>query len=254
MRPRKPDVERDEPGLRAEADESQGEDGVARPRRERTGRRAKIAEASRAARLEEQESAEKTGEAELGHGEIPLAGAHDLRLVRLGHHEEVGAERHALPDEKEGQRPVGERDEAHRQEEDVQHEADLAERGTAIPRPRVARAVERRRRGNQARQGKEDGAQGVEGECHAAHGPEETRRVEGKCRAPDARARRQREAGRGAGDRAQSPTATTSLGSGVASYVFRSGTSMFRVTGPVTRRRSAWRGEATKWKPNRSLS
>src|SRR5712671_4129996 len=29
---------------------------------------------------------------------------------------------------------------------------------------------------------------------------------------------------------------------------------MLRVTGPVTRSRSAWRGEATKWMPNRSLS
>jgi hypothetical protein len=29
---------------------------------------------------------------------------------------------------------------------------------------------------------------------------------------------------------------------------------MLRVTGPVTRSRSAWRGEATKWMPKRSLS
>src|SRR5262245_20120048 len=29
---------------------------------------------------------------------------------------------------------------------------------------------------------------------------------------------------------------------------------MLRVTGPVTRSKSAWRGEATKWIPNRSLS
>src|SRR5687768_4313276 len=54
--------------------------------------------------------------------------------------------------------------------------------------------------------------------------------------------------------RAQSPTATTSFGSGVASHVLRSGTSMLRVTGPVTSSRSAWRGEATKWMPKRSLS
>ena len=41
---------------------------------------------------------------------------------------------------------------------------------------------------------------------------------------------------------------------GVASYVFRRGTAMLRVTGPVTSRRSAWRGEATKCTPKRSLS
>src|SRR3990167_2615673 len=54
--------------------------------------------------------------------------------------------------------------------------------------------------------------------------------------------------------RPQSPTAITNLGSGVASQVRRSASAMFRVTGPVTSRQSAWRGEATKCRPNRSRS
>src|SRR3989338_6111999 len=54
--------------------------------------------------------------------------------------------------------------------------------------------------------------------------------------------------------RPQSPTAITSLGAGVASQVRRSASAMFRVTGPVTSRQSAWRGEATKCRPNRSRS
>src|SRR3972149_4998252 len=49
--------------------------------------------------------------------------------------------------------------------------------------------------------------------------------------------------------RPQSPTAITSLGAGVASQVRRSASAMFRVTGPVTSRQSAWRGEATPGRP-----
>ena len=52
----------------------------------------------------------------------------------------------------------------------------------------------------------------------------------------------------------QSPAAMTILGSGVASHVRRSASAMFRVTGPVTSRQSAWRGEATKCRPKRSRS
>jgi hypothetical protein len=44
---------------------------------------------------------------------------------------------------------------------------------------------------------------------------------------------------------AQSPTATTSRGLGIAATVRRSGSAMFRVTGPVTSATSACRGEAT---------
>src|SRR5262245_19375215 len=53
---------------------------------------------------------------------------------------------------------------------------------------------------------------------------------------------------------AQSPVATTNFGSGVACQVRRSASAMLRVTGPVTIRQSAWRGEATKCTPNRSRS
>jgi TRAP-type uncharacterized transport system substrate-binding protein len=50
----------------------------------------------------------------------------------------------------------------------------------------------------------------------------------------------------------RSPTATTSLGSGVASQVRRKASSMCRETGPVTSSRSAWRGLATKRIPRPS--
>jgi hypothetical protein len=53
---------------------------------------------------------------------------------------------------------------------------------------------------------------------------------------------------------AQSPIATTSRGSGIAATVRRSGSAMFRVTGPVTSATSACRGEATSRAPYRSAS
>ena len=53
---------------------------------------------------------------------------------------------------------------------------------------------------------------------------------------------------------AQSPTATTHFGSGVARQVRSSASRMLRVTGPVTISTSAWRGEATKRRPKRSRS
>ena len=52
--------------------------------------------------------------------------------------------------------------------------------------------------------------------------------------------------------RAQSPTATTSFGSGVAWYVRRNATSICADTGPVTSSMSACRGLATKLMPNPS--
>jgi hypothetical protein len=48
---------------------------------------------------------------------------------------------------------------------------------------------------------------------------------------------------------AQSPTATTIRGSLTALNVRRNGTAIFRVTGPVTSRASACRGEATSRPP-----
>ena len=54
--------------------------------------------------------------------------------------------------------------------------------------------------------------------------------------------------------RAQSPTATTSFGDAAASYVFIKGVTMLWVTGPVTAKTSAWRGEATRRTPKRSAS
>ena len=47
---------------------------------------------------------------------------------------------------------------------------------------------------------------------------------------------------------------TTSRGSGIASYVRRAASSRLRVMTPVTRSRSAWRGEATKSMPRRWMS
>ena len=46
----------------------------------------------------------------------------------------------------------------------------------------------------------------------------------------------------------------SSLGAGVASQVASSASRMFSVTGPVTTRPSAWRGEATNWIPKRERS
>src|SRR4051794_23310042 len=54
--------------------------------------------------------------------------------------------------------------------------------------------------------------------------------------------------------RAQSPTATTTRGSGTASKVLRNGPAMFRVTTPVTRSASACLGDATRRAPKRSAS
>ena len=48
---------------------------------------------------------------------------------------------------------------------------------------------------------------------------------------------------------AQSPHAMTSLGSGIARYVFSSASSIWRDTGPVTSNTSACLGEATKSMP-----
>ena len=53
---------------------------------------------------------------------------------------------------------------------------------------------------------------------------------------------------------AQSPSATTRRGSGIASYAVRSAARMRVVTGPVTSRTSAWRGEATIPRPYRAMS
>jgi len=53
---------------------------------------------------------------------------------------------------------------------------------------------------------------------------------------------------------AQEPTATTSFGAGVASQVFSRARRIFSLTGPVTSRASAWRGEATIWMPKRPRS
>ena len=53
---------------------------------------------------------------------------------------------------------------------------------------------------------------------------------------------------------AQAPTATTSRGSGIASYVSSAASWRLRVITPVTRSRSAWRGDATKSMPRRWTS
>jgi hypothetical protein len=46
----------------------------------------------------------------------------------------------------------------------------------------------------------------------------------------------------------------TILGSGTASYVFRSASRMFSLSAPVISRPSAWRGDATNWMPKRLRS
>ncbi len=53
---------------------------------------------------------------------------------------------------------------------------------------------------------------------------------------------------------AQSPSATTRRGSGIAAYAVSKGVRIRVVTGPVTRRTSAWRGDATIPIPNRCRS
>jgi hypothetical protein len=52
----------------------------------------------------------------------------------------------------------------------------------------------------------------------------------------------------------QLPTAITTLGPGVASYVCIKAVFILREMGPVTTMPSAWRGEATKLMPNRARS
>ena len=70
--------------------------------------------------------------------------------------------------------------------------------GRPSQRARVARAVERRRRGDQAGQGEEDRAQPVEAEGETSRGGEEVRRSEGKDGARHAHAGREPEPRRGA--------------------------------------------------------
>jgi len=53
---------------------------------------------------------------------------------------------------------------------------------------------------------------------------------------------------------ARAPTAMTIFGGGTASHVFFSASSMFFMTGPVIRRPSACRGEATTWMSKRPRS
>ncbi len=170
MRARKPDMEGHEPGFGAAADHREHEDQIARPRGKHGPRGAELAEGRGATGGDEQKRAEQTGEAHLGHAEIPLPRSRHLRAIGLDHHEEVRAERHAFPAEEEGQGAVGERDETHAEEEHVEHEARLPLHGSTVPRACVARAVERRRCGDQAGQGEEDRAQPVEAEGETSRG------------------------------------------------------------------------------------
>ena len=124
------------------------EDRVPRCRRRGRGGRAEVGEVERGrVRAQAAGTREQEGQADLGHAEIPAGGPHRLRLVALRQDEEVGRQRHALPHEQERHHVVGERHEAHGQEEHVQHRAEQPERVAALVRGRVADAVEGRRRG-----------------------------------------------------------------------------------------------------------
>src|SRR5213594_3118912 len=146
--------------------------------RQRWGDGAQLAETGASIPREQQERGEQEGQAELGHGEVPAARPQRLRLVRLGHDEEVGGERHALPRGEESHHVVGERDEAHGQEEQVQHDAEQRERAPALVDRGVGGAVERGGDGDEADHDEEEGAERVEPEGEAARDGQERGQLE----------------------------------------------------------------------------
>ena len=204
VRARQPHVERDQPRLGAEADQREREHRAARAPAQPGGGRPEIDEIERGRpRAEPEERGEQEREPDLGHPEVPVAGADRLRILVVGQHQEIGGQRHALPREQEGHHVVGERHQAGGEQEQVERRPEAAERVAArVPRG-VADAVEGRGRRDHADQGQEERAERVHPQRDAAREPDHVGRGEGPDRAPGERLQPEQQPGRRAGHRAR---------------------------------------------------
>ena len=169
---RQPDVQRDQAGLGAEADEPQREE---QPRRGRTrapqGLEADEVESPRGPAQQEEEG-EQEGGAHVGGHEEDEAGAADLGLLVVEGDEREGGDGHHLPGHEE-EHAVGRGE--HERDGDEQgpvEEDEGAERSPPHRRPHVARAEGRRRDGEGEERGLEERRERVEPEVE---GPERLR-------------------------------------------------------------------------------
>ena len=161
----KPDVERDDPRLGPEAQDRQEEHHVAGRRRERGRRHAEIGKGGRGrARREEQEGREHERQPAVSHGQVPGAGLDRVRFVGVRHDEEVRGERHPFPHQEERQHVAGAGNQAHGEEEEIEHGAEEPQRVAAVVRLGVAGAVETARHGDESDERQEERAQGIQPE------------------------------------------------------------------------------------------
>ena len=144
---------------------------------------AQVAEGRRSrTRREEQEGREDERQPAMRHGEVPAARENRVRLARLGHDEEIRRERHAFPHQEEGQHIAGAGDQAHGEQEEIQHCAEEPQRVPALVGLRVRGAVDAAGNGDESDQGQEQGAQRVKPEVEAANAREERGCLQGEGR------------------------------------------------------------------------
>ena len=141
-----PDVQGDDAGLHAEADEEQDEEEAA-PRARDRGAAEEIRESQRARPGgEEEERGDEAARAEVGHGEIEKRRAAARPALVIGRDERGGGEAHQLPGHEEAEDAVGREHRLDRHQEHVPGHAD--ERGPAgrYRVGQVAHAVDGHRR------------------------------------------------------------------------------------------------------------
>ena len=149
MRFRQPDVQRQEPGLGAEARTARGRTrrSATRPVSDDRAHRAERVVA--AAALQHAEAEQDRDRADVRDQQVEEAGAADLGNPMVGRDEEIRGERHRLPRDHEHVGVVGDQHQRHRGEEHVVLEADAAPapcpRRSGNSRPRRARSRRRAR-------------------------------------------------------------------------------------------------------------
>ncbi len=204
VRERKPHVERDQAGLRPESEEREQEHGIARMGRQRRRGAAEVRESGgRRARRHEQEGRHQQHQPPVGHGQIPEAGLAGLPLIGFGQDQEVGGDRHQLPEEQERDDVVGERDETQGEQEEIQHGPEQAQGVSPLVDAGIGPAKERAGDGNDLHDHEEECAQAVEMQADAARHREQLRDLEPERRTRDQRVEAQHEPGGAAHDRPQ---------------------------------------------------
>ena len=160
VRFRQPDVQRQEAGLGAEAEDGEQE-GHARPGAGRV-EGAHRGEGVIALRPGQHAEGEQDGDrADVRDQQVEVAGAADFGVAVLGDDEEVRGQRHRLPGDHEGVAVVGDEDADHAREEEVVEQAVQAGRG-AFARAKVAGGVDRDAGASGAEEQQEEGRERVD--------------------------------------------------------------------------------------------